>query len=81
MPVCGLTAFAARASAGTDMTKVGFRTRWRHQMETFSGLRALCAGNSPITGEFPSKRPVAYSLDVFVDLGLNKRLSNQPRGW
>ena len=23
-------------------------TRWRHQMETFSALLALCAGNSPV---------------------------------
>ena len=29
---------------------------WRHQMETFSALQALCAGNSPVTGEFPSHK-------------------------
>ena len=29
---------------------------WRHQMETFSALLALCAGNSPVTGEFPSNK-------------------------
>ena len=28
---------------------------WRHQMETFSALLSRCAGNSPITGEFPRK--------------------------
>ena len=28
---------------------------WRHQMETFSTLLALFAGNSPVTGEFPHK--------------------------
>ena len=28
---------------------------WRHQMETFSALLALSAGNSPVTGEFPHK--------------------------
>ena len=28
-------------------------TWWRHQMETFSALLAICAGNSPETGEFP----------------------------
>ena len=49
---------------------------WRHQMETFSALLALCAGNSPVTGEFPTQRPVTRSFDVFVDLRLNKRLSN-----
>ena len=28
---------------------------WRHQMEAFSALLAICAGNSPVTGEFPHK--------------------------
>ena len=28
---------------------------WRHQMETFSALLAICAGNSPVPGEFPHK--------------------------
>ena len=40
---------------------------WRHQMETFSALLALCAGNSPITREFPSQRPVTRSFDAFLD--------------
>ena len=35
---------------------------WRHQMETFSALLASCAGNSPVTGEFPAQRPVTKSL-------------------
>ena len=51
-------------------------TWWRHQMETFSSLLALCAGNSPVTGEFPSQRPVMRSFDVVFGLGLNKRLIN-----
>ena len=54
---------------------------WCHQMETFSALLALCAGNSPVTGEFPTQRPVMRSLDVFFDLRLNKRLSKQWWGW
>ena len=54
---------------------------WRHQMETFSPLLALCAGNSLVTGEFPSQRPVTQSFDVFIDLRLNKRLSKQSWGW
>ena len=44
-------------------------------------LLALCAGNSPVTGEFPSQRPVMQSFDVFFDLRLNKRLSKQSWGW
>ena len=46
---------------------------------TFFALLALCAGNSPVTGEFPSQRPVTRSFDVFFDLRLNKRLSKQSR--
>ena len=54
---------------------------WRHQMETFSALLALGAGNSPVTGEFPSQRPVTRSFDVFFDLRVNKRLSKQSKRW
>ena len=50
-------------------------------METFSTLLALCAGNSPVTGEFPAQRPVTRSFGVFSDLHLNKRLSKQLCGW
>ena len=39
-------------------------------METFSMLLAICAGNSPVTGEFPTQRPVTRSFDVFFDLRL-----------
>ena len=39
----------------------------------------LFAGNSTITGEFLSQRPVTRSFDVFFDLYLNKRLSKQSR--
>ena len=54
---------------------------WRHQMETFSALLAICAGNSPVPGEFPAQRPVTRSFDVCFDLRLNKRLSKQSWGW
>ena len=56
-------------------------TWWRHQMETLSALLAMCAGNSPVPGEFPAQRPVTRSFDVFFDLHLNKRLSKQSWGW
>ena len=46
-------------------------------MEIFSMLLALCEGNSPVTGEFPSQRPVTPSFDVFFDLHPNKQLSKQ----
>ena len=53
---------------------------WRHQMETFPALLPICAGNSPVTDEFPAQWPVTRSFDVFFDLRLNKRLSKQLRG-
>ena len=54
---------------------------WCHQMETFSTLLAFCAGNSPVTGEFPTQRPATWSFDVFFDLLLNQQLSKQWRRW
>ena len=46
---------------------------WKH----FAALLALCAGNSPVTDEFPAQRPVTRGFDVFFDLRVNKRLSKQ----
>ena len=40
---------------------------WRHQIETFSALLAICEGNSSVT--------------VFFDLRMNKRLSKQSWDW
>ena len=54
---------------------------WRHQMETFSALLAICAGNSQVTGEIPAQRPVTRSFEVFFDLRLNKRFSKQSWDW
>ena len=54
---------------------------WRLQMETFSALLALCAGNSPVTSEFTSQRPVTRSFDVSLICALNKRLTEQSSGW
>ena len=64
-----------------DMLTVSTVTWWRHQMETFSALLALCAGNSPVPGEFPTQRPVTRNVDVYFDLRPNKRLSKQSWGW
>ena len=40
------------------------RSWWRHRMETISAILDLCEGNTPITGGFPSQRPVTRSSDV-----------------
>ena len=38
-------------------------------------------GNTPVTDEFPSQRPVTRGFDVFFDPRLNKQLSKQSWGW
>ena len=38
---------------------------------SFSALLAICVGNSPVPGEFPTQRPVTWSFDVFFDLRPN----------
>ena len=50
-------------------------------METLTALRAICAGNSPVPGEFPTQRLETRSFDVYFDLRPNKRLSKQTWGW
>ena len=52
---------------------------WRNQMDTSSPSLAICAGNSPVTGEFPAQRPVTRSFDVFFDRCLYKRLGKPRR--
>ena len=46
-------------------------------METYSALLGICAGNSPVTGEFPAQRPVTRSLmSSFICGWLNGWVSN-----
>ena len=50
-------------------------------METFSALLSICAGNSPVPGEFLAQRPVTRSFDVFFDLHPNELVSKHCGGW
>ena len=45
----------------------------------WKNFQRYCTGNSPVSCEFPSQRPVTRSFDVFYDLPLNKRSSKQSR--
>ena len=50
-------------------------------METISVSLYLCAGNSLVTGEFPSQKPVTRSFDVFFDLrAKNDWVNNREAG-
>ena len=66
----------------------GFKVRFKWmshddviKSKHFFVLLALCAGNSPVTGEFSAQRPVTRSFDIFFGLRLNKRLSKHSWGW
>ena len=88
LAVCG-SALPSITSMPKYATLMGLwpTTRWiipltpfimnSHQMETFSALLAICVGNSPDTGKFPSQRPGTRSFDGFFNLHHNKRLSKQ----
>ena len=65
----------------TNRTVLCYNTWKRHQMEAFSALLPICAGNSPVTSELPAQRSVTRSFDVFFDVHLNKRLSIKSWGW
>ena len=52
-------------------------SRWRHQIERFSALLALCAGNSPVTGDKGQWRGAL----MFFYLRPIKRLSKQSWRW
>ena len=81
--ICALTNWVATTKLSTALYRGPFQfphrrriwTWWRHHIEASSTLLALCVGNSPVTGELPSQRPVTQTFDVFFDLRLNKRLS------
>ena len=58
-----------------------FMPGWRHKMETFSALLALCARNSPITGEFPAQRAVTRSFDIsLIFAWINDWVNNREVG-
>ena len=44
----------------------------------FFRVTGLCEGNSPVTGEFPSQRPVSRSFGVFFDVC---RINNRETGY
>ena len=77
---CSASWFSSLNSFDGSLT-CAWQSWWRHQMETFSALLVICAGNSPVPGEFPTQRPVTRSFGVFFYLRLNEGLRKQSGGW
>ena len=58
-----------------------FSSWWRHQMETFSALLALCAGNSPSLGTSPHKGQWRGALmSSLICAWINGWLNNREAG-
>ena len=54
---------------------------WRYQMETFSALLAICAGNSSVLGEFLAQRPVTRGFDFsLICVWINGWVDNRESG-
>ena len=66
-PSCQGTQQMYKITNNIPVITIYIATWWRHQMETFFALLALC-GNSLVTGEFHSQRPVKRSFNVLFDL-------------
>ena len=50
-------------------------------MEIFTALLSLCAGNSPVTGEFPAQRPVMRSfMFSLICAWINSWVNNREAG-
>ena len=63
------------------MTWTYFRLYMMTASNRFSALLALCAGNSPVTGEFPSQRPVTRSLMFSLSCAwMNDWINNREAG-
>ena len=76
--VCEITAILSRGrSANTWINHSQHISMMTSSNGNISALLAICAGHSPVTGEFPAQRPVTRSFGVFFNLCLNKRLSKQ----
>ena len=60
------------------------RSWWRHQMETFSALLVICAGNSLVSGELPAQRPPTQGFDfsffVLIWVWINDWENNREAG-
>ena len=67
--------FYKSAAIYINMTSLPCGAWWRHHMKTFSTLLDLCAGNSPVTGEFSSQRPVTRSFHLFLSGSQRPRLT------
>ena len=72
-----------RATESTEGT--GFHEPWSwwcRQMETFSALLAICAGNSSVTGEFLTLSPVRRGALMFslIYASINGWVNNREAG-
>ena len=75
----GLVKLVLKSAHGRFMSN--YAQWWRHQMETFSPLLGICAGNSPVPGKFPAQKPVTRNFDFFfICARMNCWINNRESG-
>ena len=77
--VCFTNAYTSHSASKSENMNTGILIMTSSNGNIFFALLAFCAGNSPVTGEFPPQRPVTRSFDVSFDLCLNQQLNKQWR--
>ena len=71
---------ALKSSPKWNTTQSSMSSWWRNQMGTFSASLALCAGNSPVTGEFPHNCQWRGALVLFICAQTNVWVNNRDAG-
>ena len=62
-----------------DAIEIFQESWWRHQMETFSALLAICAGNSPVNSPHKGQWRGALMFS-FICVLINSRVNNREAG-
>ena len=74
-----ITTISPRGQCVNSMFDIG--PWWRHDMETFSALLALCQGNPLVADGFPSQRTSNVELLFFFSVNLSKLLNKHSSCW
>ena len=72
-------AIQALLFSGTENNTARYYTWWRHQMETFSALLAICAGNCPVNSPHKGQWRGALMFTL-ICARINGRVNNSEAG-
>ena len=81
---CTNNRFLTQIDSNAEWVSMSRRWQLFHMVTSSNGnifrVTDFCMGNSPVTGEFPTQRPVTRNFDIFFDLSLNGWVNNHDAG-